>query len=318
MSKKINNKVLITVLVSLVIIFLATNYFRKHNSKTSLKTDSIAIDTSQVSKISIQKVAKGSDEIIFSKNSQDWQVSQGTTSSTVKSGNINTILGQLKRFKIERLVAKTKDKWIAYQLKDSTATKVIVEDNQGGVTTIYLGKTKYNRPTNQYQQYKPSGSTYIRVNNDPKVYSVKGLLSNTFNRDFNSWRNSDFLKVDKNLVTKIQFDYLEEKSFALHKKDTVWNIEEVIADSTKVAQYLNTLSYKSNSKFADNFIPKSKADHTLRIEGNNMTEIIIEVYTDTISNKFYLKSTMNPQVFFESDSTGIFKQLFISKDHFIE
>lgn len=318
MSKRINNKVLIAFLAGLVIIFLATNYFRKHNSKTSLKTDSIAIDTSQVSKISIQKVAKGSEEIIFSKNSQDWQVSQGTISSSLKSGNINTVLGQLNQLKIERLVAKTKDKWTTYQLKDSTATKVTVEDNQGEVTTIYLGKTKYNNPTNQYQQYRPSGSTYIRLNNDPKVYSVKGLLSTTFNRDFNSWRNSDFLKVDKNSVTKIQFDYPEERSFTLHKKDTVWNVEEVIADSTKVAQYLNALSYKSNSKFADDFIPKSKADHTLRIEGNNMTETIIEAYTDTVSNTFYLKSTMNPQVFFESDSTGIFKQLFISKDHFIE
>ncbi len=313
-----NNKVLVGVLAGLAIIFLATNYFRKHNRKTSLKTNSIAIDSSQVSKISIQKVGAANDEIIFSKNSQDWQVSKGTITSAVKSGNMNTILGQLHQLKIERLVAKTTDKWVTYQLKDSTAIKVTVENHQGTLTTLYLGKIKYDQPTNQYQQYRPSGSTYIRVNDDPKVYSVKGMLSNTFNRDFDSWRNSDFLKVNKNEITKIQFDYPEEKRLLLHKKDSVWTIGETIADSSKVAQYLSTISYKNNSKFADTYTPKKTADYKIRIEGNNMNETIIEAYKDTMSNKFYLKSTMNPQVFFESDSTGIFKQLFVDQDHFIE
>ncbi|KAA1246638.1 DUF4340 domain-containing protein [Aquimarina sp. RZ0] len=318
MSKNINNKVLVGVLASLAIIFLGTNYFRKNNNKTTLKTDIIAIDTSQVSKIRIQKVATNGTEITFSKSTQDWQVSQGTISSVMKPENINMILGQLTQLTIERLVAKTKDKWATYQLKDATAIKVIVEDNQGKPTTLYLGKIKYEKPANQYSQYNLNGSTYIRVNDDPKVYSAKGMLSNTFNRDFNSWRNSDFLKVDKNSVTKIQFDYPEEQRLILHKKDSVWNIGEIIADSTKVAQYLTTISYKNNSKFADTFIPKTKADYKIRIEGNNMNETIIEAYKDTIASKFYLKSTMNPQVFFESDSIGIFKQLFVSSDHFIK
>ncbi len=320
MNMKLNNKLLLGVLVGLGLVFFGTNYLKKNNSKTLLKTNMVVIDTAKVSKIHIKKSTGYTQEMIFSKKINNWEVSQETVSSKVKKTQIKTLLDALKQFKIERLVAKSNKKWETYRLTDSSATKVTIEENNGKKTIAYLGKVKHDPPKNQYNQYNRfgvSGETYVRFNNDPNVYAVKGMLTSTFNRNFNSWRNSDFLKVDNKDVTKIQFDYPKDEGFSLIKKETGWTVNERNADSTKVAQYLNTLSFKSNSKFADAFAPSSQADYKLKIEGNNMNAIIIEAYKGTTDEKIYLKSALNPDVFFESDSTGVFKELFVSKTSFI-
>lgn len=316
---KLNNKILIAILGGLALIYFATNYFKEHNSKTSLQTDSIAIDTAAVSKIHIKKGANDMDGITFLKNDNHWQVSHGNIHSKTKKGSISNLLRVLQELKIERLVAKTQDQWNSYQVTDSTATIVEVQEGKtGNKNTLYVGKTKYNPPTNQYNQYSLSGSTYIRANSDPKVYGVKGLLSNTFNRDFNSWRNSELLKVNKDDVTQIQFEYPDEKGFVLSKKDSVWDLDGQVIPLEKLTPYLNTISNKSASKFADGFLPGSNPNYQLTLKGNNMDDIIVKTYIDTLSNRYYLQSTLNKDVFFESDSAGVFKQVFVDKNYFME
>ena len=48
-----NNKVLLSVLGLLVLIFVSTNFFKKNNSKVILHTDLISIDSLKVNQIDI-------------------------------------------------------------------------------------------------------------------------------------------------------------------------------------------------------------------------------------------------------------------------
>jgi len=316
MNKK-NNQVLAGILTGLIVVFLSTNYFKK-NSKALLKTDQITIDPSQISKITIKKPSPENEEITFSKKSEDWLISNGTIRSKPKPGNMSTMLSQLEALTIERLVSKSKTQWATYQLEDSMTTKVIVENLRGTVTKLFLGKTNSAVPTARpYNQYPSSPTTYIRVDENPKIYSIKGPLPSTLKRTFQSWRKNDFLALDKKSVTNIQFNYPDNVRFTLSKMGATWTVSGIDADSTKVAAYLNRMVYKENSEFADDFTPTLEPDYRLKIKGNNMEEILIEGYKSAVPGKFYLHSSMNPSVFFKSDSAGIFKQLFVNKDTFI-
>ncbi|TGV04693.1 DUF4340 domain-containing protein [Flavivirga rizhaonensis] len=312
------NSILIAVLIGLVLLFVATNYFKK-TSSVNFKSEVIRLDSSQVKKIIIRpSLATKEEPIIISNENDSWEVAQGTIKTKANQSTVKNALGELEQIKTEQLVAKTKDKWGAYQLTDSLAQCVeIHERDKEQATKLYLGKTTYKQSQNPGYGGRPSmdATTYFRIKDNPKTYATKSGLSNTFKRKFNTWRNSEFIKVDKDLITQLKFE-TGDKDFSLAKKDSVWTMGMLSTDSTKVAQYLNTVQNQSSSQFVDGFTPKDKADYKLTIQSNSMADLIVKAYRDSTGNKFIMNSSQHPNVFVESDSTGLFKRLFVNHDHF--
>ncbi|MDO5974573.1 DUF4340 domain-containing protein [Flavivirga jejuensis] len=312
------NNILIAVLIGLILLFVTTNYFKK-NSSANFKAEVIQLDSSQVDKITIHPALTiKEDPIIISRETNGWQVAQGHIKTMANQSTVRTALGQLEHIKTEQLVAKTKDKWGTYELTDSLAQCVeIKEKGKEKTTKLYFGKTTYKQSLNSGYGGQPSmdASTYFRLKGNPKTYATKSGLSSTFKRKFNTWRNSEFIKVDKDLITQLKFETGNEE-FSITKKDSVWTMGTVSTDSTKVAQYLNTLRSQNSSQFTDGFTPKDKADYKLTIKSNSMEDLIVKVYRDSTGNKFIMNASQHPNVFVESDSTGLFKRLFMSQDHF--
>lgn len=313
---KLTNKSLALILGALALLFFATNYFKKKNPKNKLNTNLVEIQKDQISKIEIgQKNTE--TPIIFNKKSENWEVSNGKIKSNVKSNTFENLLNTLSKIRVERLVVKTKEKWNAYELTDSTATKVTITQ-QGTTTDLYFGKVKFNPPTNQYQ-YNPksiSGSTYFRIGDSPSVYITEGILNTTLNKGFNSWRENKISNLKKDEITQLKFEYKDNESFSVTKNDSIWKISDQIIENEKITQYLNKIAYKSNSNFADEFTATSSPDYKLIIERNNMEALKIESYKDSAKGKFYLKSSENPNAFFESDSTGVQKDFFVNSSYF--
>ena len=94
---------------------------------------------------------------------------------------------------------------------------------------------------------------------------------------------------------------------------------EISPDSTKVTQYLNTLRYQSSSRFIDGFKPKGNADYRETIQGDSTKDLTIKAYRDSKTTKNYiLNASQYPNVFIESDSTGLFKRLFVNRGYFLK
>ena len=313
------NNILIVALIGLVLLFVTTNYFKK-NSRANFKAEVIQLDSSHVNKIIVRPSLVAKEEpIIISKDNNSWQVTQGTIKTKANQSTVKNVLGQLEQIKIEQLVAKTKNKWKAYELTDSLAQCVeIKEKGKEQTTKLYFGKTTYKPSQTSGYGGRPSvnASTYFRVNKNPNTFALKSGLSNTFKRKFNSWRNTEFIKVDKDLITQLEFEASDNNTFSLTKKESDWTMSELSPDSTKVAQYLNTIRHQNSSQFADEFTPKKNADYKLTIKGNSIEDLIVKAYRDSTENKFFLNSSQHPNVFVESDSTGLFKRLFVNQDHF--
>ncbi len=312
------NNILILVLIGLILLFVASNYFKK-NSSTNFKAEVIQLDSSQVDKISIYPPSAMSDDpIIISRKNNQWEVAQGNITSMANQTMVKSALGQLKNIKTERLVAKTKDKWSRYELTDSLARWVeIQEKGRESKTKLYFGKTTYGQPITPNSGRRPTvGSTYFRMNDMPETYAIKSGLSNAFNRKFNAWRNAEFIKLDKDSITQLKFESVDKTDFFLTKTDSIWTMGILPTDSTKVVQYLNRVRNQSSSKFVDGFIPKKDVDHRLTIRGKSMKELIVKAYRDTTRNKFILNSSQHPNVFVESDSVDLFGRLFVNQDYF--
>ncbi len=118
------------------------------------------------------------------------------------------------------------------------------------------------------------------------------------------------------MITQLEFETSDNIGFSLTKKESVWTMGNISPDSTRVAQYLNTVHHQNSSQFADGFTPKNEADYKLTIQGTSIENLMVKAYKDSTKNKFFLNSSQHPNVFVESDSTGLFRQFFVSQDHF--
>jgi len=322
MSKKFNNKILLALLGGLVVIFFITNYLRNKTREANvLPSDYVSIDSAAVESISIFPKSMNGDEIKFTNQNGKWQVANKDLVSETNEGEVGRIIKELQDVKPQRLAAKDKEQWKKYQVTDSLATRVTInESGKGQTLNLYIGKFTYKKQQNPYAQYGGSqgitGTTYVRKSDDEKVYGVEGFLSMSFNQGFNSWRKSDFLKADKKAINRIQFAYPGNGSFMLAKQDSVWMVDNQQADPKAVDTYLNMFTNRPQRSFADNYKPNGSPNYTLTVSGNGMEDLTIQCWADT-SGTYYMHSSLNPKVYFSSPAKGLFTQLFVGKDKFL-
>ncbi len=321
MASKFNNKTLLIVLAALAVIYVVSTFLRKQSrTKTTLKTDIVNVDTAAVTQFTIHK----ENPITFSRAGNNWQVSSGGVTDDANTNLVQNVLSTLMSIKAERLVAKSSDKWAEYNLSDSTATRVTVtEGDKGQSLDLYIGRFNYQPPPqgqNQFQQRQQgiSGSTYIRLGEGEEVYSTEGFLTMTFSQDFNSWRQTQFLKTTKSAITRVQFDYPADSSFVLTKMDSVWLVNDAPANQEAVDQYLSELTYKQDPNFADDFSAVGSPSHTLTIVGDNMDNIVVKAFANHDGNEYFIQSSMNPGATFRSARDGVYGDLFPGKEEFLE
>ena len=320
MANRFNNKNLLIALVALAVLYLMSNFFRNRTrTKTTLKTDIVQIDTAAITEF----VINGENEVKFTRNNGEWQISSNGVTDEADKNSVNNILSQLIKVKADRIVTKSKDKWGEYQLTDSTATRVRVTENGKQTLDLFVGRFQYQPPPqgqqqNQFQrQPQIQGSTYVRLGEGDEVYSTEGFLAMTFGQDFNSWRQGQFIQAVKANIRNLKFDYPADSSFVLSRPDSLWMLNGAAVDQSKVDSYLSGLIYKQDKNFADGFSPLGAPTHSLTIAGDNMTDVVVKAFADHENDQYFLQSTVNPGATVESKKTGLFGQLFVDKGNFI-
>lgn len=323
MSKKMSNKSLGLLLLALAVILVLTRLIKVPREEATLKKELYSIDTSQVGKIIISKGVSDTNPIIFTRNGYEWNVSQGDIKSKEEKGSARSILSDLNSVKPERLVSRTKSKWKDYELNDSTATRVKLEDKSGKVLSdIMIGKFSYNRGSGygSYGGYGNgfSGTSFVRLSSDRDVYAVDGFMGMMLKRDFDSWRNKTFIQANKSNITKVSFMYPGNSAYQLSFKDSVWYAGNMHSDSSATANYLSSLSTAMGSTFKNKYMPSSDPVCQLKIEGNNMPAIDVRCYQGDSANEYILNSSLNPDVYFSSTKTGLYDRIFKPLSYFIK
>ncbi|MBI4649382.1 MAG: DUF4340 domain-containing protein [Bacteroidia bacterium] len=317
MFRKLNIKVLIAIFVVLLAIILISHFIKSKKGERTFRSDLAEIDTSQVSSILIYPKAENFSEVKLTKAVTGWQIQHKGVLYNADKYSVNAMLSEFARLKPQRVAATSKEKWPEFQLTDTTGTRVKVLKNNDIVADLMIGKFSYQKPTNPWDR-QGKMSTYVRLANEENVYSVEGFLSMTFNRSANEYINKAIINSNKDKWTKLAFTYPGDSSFIMTIQDSVWMVNGIVADSAKVINYFNKIAHLTSPEIMFDFKQPlvNVPEYAVRIEGNNITPIHVNVFpTDTV-NIYAISSSMNPGIFFSGGKGDVFKRLFIGKDSF--
>ena len=322
MYRKLNIKTLAITFGVLLLAVIAVKISDSLSHGNTLKDVLFDINTDDVTTIRIYPQSEKGKEITLVKNNGKWVVKYNGATYTGNQNLISTLPEQINKLKPLRLAATKKERWKNFQVTDSLATKVVLENNGKVLAGLYIGKFSYIMPKNQAPQQnpymrRPQGkmNTYVRTLDDDNVYAVEGFLGMSFNRSADDFRDKTIVSVNKNDLTKLTFSYPADSSFVLSKKDNKWFIDDTPADSASVADYLNKISHLRGRKFADAGV--ASFNHSVKIEGQNMEPVTVQAF---VSEKgAVITSSQNKgTIFTDDDKKDIVKKLFVSKKELVE
>lgn len=308
--KKLNNKTLIIILVVLVGVFALVRIFRTPAQRSNLKQELVSLDTAAVTQIKLSpKTLNG--ELIFMLEGKKWVVKKSDKTYKTEQSAVKSMLSQLIKLTPQKMVTRKKEKWNDYQVGDST-TRVQVFAGKDIVADIKIGRIGFNQSQAQMQQQQYGGGfggafTYVRVADEDEVYTVDGFLESSFNRGLNDWRDKTLIRVRQGDITKVAFNY-PDSGFVAEKRDKKWWIGNTTADSTKMKTYLNQLSFKNATSFADDFVANRPADLNIVVSGAAGELATLQAWKR--EQDWVFTSSQQPDVYFSNEGSGLFQTLF--------
>lgn len=321
MSNRFNNKNLIIILSGLIVLLLLTIVIKVPKQKSTLKEKLVDIDTTAVERIIFYpRNAKGKEFEFFRKDKK-WNIKQAEIVSEPMKNAVKNIFTEILEIKPQSLAAVDKSSWENYEVTDSLATRIKFVDKKGNaLADLMIGKFSYNQNANPYlgRGNNFSGTSFVRLYNESKVYAVDGFLALVFSGGFNDWRDKSFVRCRKEEITKISFDFPADSSYVLTKKDSVWYAGSQFADSASIEQYLNTLSFVDGEDFKDDFKVLSTPAYQLRVEGNNLLNITIKCFRAEDGKDLVFSSSQNSSVFFADNNKVMFDKLFKPVSYFLK
>lgn len=324
MFNKINIKWLIgsfAVLLLLSVLVVLLNHSKSTASKNrTFKSEIVDFDTANVSRITIIPKTGGVPiDLVNSKNI--WKVRINDQEYNADPSAVKGMLTNLKSLRATRIAANSKDQWSKYEVTDSSATHVMLNEGKKVVLDIYLGKFSYRQPknTNPYMyQQQGTMTSYVRIAGDKHVYATDGMITMSFNRQANDFRNRTLIRSDKEKWNRLEFT-TPESSFRLTKQGNSWMIDGLTADSASVVSYLSSLSRLNSPAFIEESVRTSENPlYTLSIEGENMAlPIKIQAFPADTVNIYAITSSMNEGSFF-SGNNNFFNKIFVAKENFMK
>lgn len=255
------------------------------------------------------------------KKNKQWYVGQGQHEYNADPSAIKSMLTTLSSMRATRIASNSKDQWKTYEVDDTSATHILVNEGKKLTGDLYLGKFSYQQPKNRnpynYQQ-QVKMTSYVRKGGDKKVYAVDGMIAMTFNREASDFRNRALIRSD---ISK--WDHLVVKnpagSFEFSKINDRWMIDGESADSATVTAYLTSLAWLNSSAFIDGSMLTSQTpSHSLTIDGENMgAPIKINAFPADTTIHYAITSSLNEGSYFSGNENGLFDKIFKQKDYFL-
>ncbi len=308
MSHRKNNRTLIIVFAVLLVAVVANYLIKNSRGERTFRDDIIEYKADEIGKITFVKAA-GSEEISLFREDTVWKIQAGDQKYPADQDLANQIVEELAFITAERLVATKKDLWKEYDVTDSAGVKLTVYGPKKATTGLIIGRFSYNQANRQ-------PSTFLRLDGENEVFAVEGYLGMVFNRDINSLRAKSLFKGNRDDLTRFTFAY-PDSSFTVVKENNMWLCEGTPADSARVSNYLNTVSYLAGMEFRDDFSIESATGTPLmlKIEGTNIQPVEIKCYTDPKGQ--VVVSSLNPETFFAADQGDLFLRIFKGRSFFV-
>ena len=294
--KSKNTILLVGILAVLVLVYLGVSYMGGDSRSKSFRDVLVDIEKDAVTRVEIDR---GGNTTTLSGGPDDWtvQLSDGST-KPAKPGSINSMLSSLSSIEPSRIASRSEDKWADFQV-DTSGTRVKVFEGNDEVLDIIIGRFGLEGQRSFY--------TYVRLADENDTYVANNFMSMSVSADPNSYRENEVLRVKKDSLTNISFDY-PEGAFSLVKSDGKWFVDNVPADSANTASYISGLSLVTSRSFTAS---SGSPVQTVSFGFSNQEDLTV-----TLDGNEVLSSSHNEHEFF-SDSTVTHK-IFKEKSYFMK
>ena len=295
---KISIKYLLIILGALAILFFVVQYTKRGNKSRSLKTNLVVFDVSDVSRLEITTYE---DTVLLQKEKDRWTLLLNGENKNTKEGVVETVLNTLKAVEPSRLASRKEEKWKEYGV-DTTGTRVKVFDGKKILSDLILGRFGVEEGQRDYH-------TFVRLFNDTDVYVASNFMKMTVYQNPNDYRDSRVLKINKDSLTSIAFEYGNE-SFELIK-NTQWEIENQSVDSSQVADYLQAIRNLTSNDFYKGEVSTSSTG-SITFKFTSQPEVSVEVHTSALAP--IIKSSENKYEIFSSQE--LYEKIFVKQAYF--
>jgi hypothetical protein len=321
MAKKNNNNLYLIILIVLIGVYLLGKYVINVEQESNFDMNIIKVDTSKIATLNIIN-PKNNDAIKIYKENGKWQIKQANNKSLADENSVQNILKTIADLKIQNVVARNDKKWKENKLTDSLATEVqIFDGNDQLIKDLFIGRFVYKQNnTNPYQNGRNNGTglTYIRLAKGEESFIIEGFIPMTFNRKFDDFRNQNVVKLDKDKIEKVSFNYPVDTGFIINKLDSLVYLinQKDTANTSKIMSYFRSLSSFRVSQFDDSFNASSSSTlFSVEIIGKEMNPIDMKVYEK--DNDYYIiNSSQYPNTNFLSKKVNLEKELLKSNQYF--
>jgi hypothetical protein len=308
--KKVNPWKLAVIFLGLVVVFLAIKKFRSPGLESNLPRTVVEIDTARVTDLLITP-AKGNRETVRITRSGGWKLMKGEQTLRLEQGAAASALRMLTSLKPDRLATKRKEKWNEFSVGDSTGTRIQVMAGTSTLADLVIGRSGFGQSATG--SYGGPGFTYVRLTDEPEVFTVDGFLDAHFNRPLDDWRDKSFLRLSKDSVDRMRFSYQGDSSFVIDKQSGKWMMSNTFADSTAILSYLSGMAYKNATAFAP-AAPAGAPGATVIFEKSSKAVATVEAWPEGAD--WTVRSSHQPETFFRFDAAAV-KDFFAGKKRFM-
>lgn len=316
--KKINQKILLAIFLVLLVIAALFYFLDRRTGDRTFRSELFELDSANITSVTVYPKGGNNPSYQLIKSGPSWELSMKNHRWPTDSNAIRNAISILMQVKPQRVAGKDESSWKNFDLTDSLSMRVVVEEQGETTADFRIGKVTFTQSGPQgyggNRQMMPL--TYIRVAGDEKAYVVEGFISMLFADNPSMFRNRSLLKVNKDEITRLSFNYPGDSSFVLVRTPAGWSIDNRPADSAKVATFLGTLANLSWHEFADDITPPAFFPYKLTIGGDQAALGELSGVFIAEPKNYLVTSASNPGVLFGSANPSLFYRVFPVRNYF--
>lgn len=265
----------------------------------------IALDTATVTAIILRR----EQELSFRREATGWIVSNGRLHLMADAGRIRNLLAALRVIRAEGLAAAKPEEAAEFGIEEPEGIRVQVFTGESLAEDFTLGRFHYHPDRRR-------NITYLRFAGQHEVYLVDGVQTLPLRADFDDYRRRDLLRLPASaLITALHYEK-GDSSYRFDQSNGAWRLNgEMPVDSVEITAFFRRLHHLRGEAFADDFdelMAQHLLDQTLTIYSPALTAPLhLYCYRDSTREvPFILRSSLYPELFFASDSNGLYRLLF--------
>jgi hypothetical protein len=201
----------------------------------------VKIDPDKVTKLQVHK--RDGDVELERVGTSAWKITK-PVEYPASNDLVQGMLKAVEELKLEDVISSSPGTRGTYQV-DSTGTGVVIWTGDKKALDVVVGKT-----TSDFTH------TFVRPSDRNEVYRADGVLSYSFNRRADEWRDKTILGFAEKDLSRVVLEYPKKPlSLTLVRADsTHWNVQEgastARADSATAARLVSNLSRLMTATFA--------------------------------------------------------------------